>query len=100
MATAVTAPVAGGSLVAGYLVARESGVRQLGALPLAAGLAWCLPRWRRSAGPAGAAALTLLYVGGFGASHPLARRIGAWQSVLAVAAIAAGGAWAVADRRA
>ena len=34
-----------------------------------------------------------------GVSHPLAKRIGTWPSVLGVTAAAAGAAWALADRR-
>jgi len=42
-----TAPVAAGSLIAGYLVARETGVRPLGGAVLLAGGAWCAYRWHR-----------------------------------------------------
>jgi hypothetical protein len=45
------------------------------------------------------AALSALYVLGFGASHPLAKKIGAWPSVLAVTALSAGASWALVDRR-
>lgn len=34
-----------------------------------------------------------------GASHPLAKKIGAWPSVAAVSGAVATAAWAVADRR-
>ena len=37
-------------------------------------------------------------LGGFGASHPLAKKIGAWPAVLSVAAVSAGAAWAAVDR--
>jgi len=40
-----------------------------------------------------------VYLGGFGASHPLAKKIGAWPSVLSVAAVAAGASYLLADRR-
>ena len=36
-----------------------------------------------------ATGLALTYLGGFGASHPLAKKIGAWPSVLAVGAVSA-----------
>jgi hypothetical protein len=94
-----TAPIAAGSLVAGYLTARETGVRPLGGLVLAAGGAVCAREWRRRAGTPAAAALLAVYLGGFGASHPLAKRIGAWPSVLAVAAASGLAAFAVSDRR-
>jgi hypothetical protein len=95
-----TAPVAAGSLVGGYLVARETGVRPLGGVVLAAGGAWCAREWARTAGPPVAGALLGVYLGGFGASHPLAKKIGAWPSVLAVAGASGASAWLLADRRA
>jgi hypothetical protein len=95
-----TAPVAAGSLVGGFLVARETGIRPLGGLVLAAAGAWCGREWARSGGPAVAAGLLGVYLTGFGASHPLAKRIGAWPSVLAVAAASGASAWLAADRRA
>jgi hypothetical protein len=93
-----TAPIAAGSLVGGYLVARETGVRPLGGVVLAAGGAWCTRRWAQTSGPAAAVGLLGLYLAGFGASHPLAKRIGAWPSVLTVAAVSGGAAFAVSDR--
>jgi hypothetical protein len=44
-------------------------------------------------------ALLATYLGAFGLSHPLAKKIGAWPSVLVVSAITAGASYAVADRR-
>jgi hypothetical protein len=38
--------------------------------------------------------------GAFGLSHPLAKKIGAWPSVLAVSAATAAASYAAADRRA
>lgn len=94
-----TAPVAAGSLVGGYLVARETGVRPLGGAVLAAAGAWCTREWARSAGAPVAGVLLATYLGGFGASHPLAKKIGAWPSVLSVAAVSGAASWALADRR-
>lgn len=94
-----TAPVAAGSLIGGYLAARLTGVRPLGGAVLVAGAAWCAPRWARTAGPAGAAALMAVYLAGFGVSHPLAKRMGAWPSVLTVAAASGAASWLLADRR-
>jgi hypothetical protein len=45
-------------------------------------------------------ALVGVYLGGFGASHPLAKKIGAWPSVFTVAAVSAGASYVRADRRA
>jgi hypothetical protein len=95
-----TAPVAAGSLVTGYLVARESGVRPLGGAVLAVGGGWLMRAWTRSAGPGTAVALLAVYLGAFGASHPLAKRVGAWPSVLAAAGLTGAASWALADRRA
>lgn len=95
-----TAAVAAGSLVLGYLVARTTRVRPLGALPLAAGGAWCTRRWCKQAGAPGAAALLAIYLAGFAASHPLAKRIGAWPAVLTAAGASGAASWLIADRRA
>ncbi len=93
-----TAPVAAGSLVAGYLVARDSGVRPLGGVVLAVAAAWCARRWRRRAGTGSAAALLAVYVAGFGGSHPLAKKIGAWPAVLTAAGASGFASWLLADR--
>lgn len=98
--TVPTAPIAAGSLVGGYLVARESGVRPLGGAVLAAGGVYLTRRWSKEAGIPTAALLLSTYLAGFGASHPLAKKIGAWPSVLSVAAVSAGASALLADRRA
>ncbi len=95
-----TAPIVAGSLVGGYLVARETKVRALGGAVLAAGGALAGREWVRSVGPVGAAALGAVYLGGFGASHPLAKKIGPWPAVLSVAGVSAAAAYVVSDRRA
>ncbi len=79
--------VAASGLVGGYLVARSTGRRELGGLLFAAAGAWCARDWYRASGPAAAAGLSALYAAAMGGSHPLARRIGAWPSVIAVTAI-------------
>jgi hypothetical protein len=94
-----TAPVAAGSLVAGYLVARETGVRPLGGVVLAVGAAWCAREWLRDSGRGTTGALLALYIAAFGASHPLAKKIGAWPSVLAVSAVTGAAVWTASDRR-
>ena len=93
-----TAPVVAASLVGGYLVARETGIRPLGGAVLAGTLAWAVPRWARNGGPAAAAVCTATYLGSFGASHPLAKKIGPWGSVLAAAAVSGAVAGVVGDR--
>lgn len=94
-----TAPVVAGALVGGYLVARETGVRPLGGAVLAAGGLYAGRRWLQVAGPGRTALLTAVYLGGFGASHPLAKKIGAWPAVLTAAASSAAAAAVLADRR-
>jgi hypothetical protein len=93
-----TAPVVAGSLVAGYVVARGSGVRPLGGLVLLAGGGWCARRWLADRGPGTAALLALAFTGAFAASHPLARHVGAWPAVLLAAGAAGAAAWGLADR--
>jgi hypothetical protein len=95
-----TAPVVATGLIGGYAIARFSGRRELGGLFLAACGLWSARQWNRVGGPGLAVGLGLTYAAAFGASHPLAKRIGAWPSVLAVTAAASGAAATLADRRA
>jgi hypothetical protein len=94
-----TAPVVATGLLGGYAIARFSGRRELGGVFLAACGLWSARRWNRVGGPGLAVGLGLTYAGAFGASHPLAKRIGAWPSVAVVTAVASGAAAALADRR-
>jgi hypothetical protein len=94
-----TAPIAAGSLIGGYLVARTTKNRPLGGAVLAAGGAAAATQWRKQGTPV-TALLLATYLGGFGASHPLAKRVGAWPSVLGVAALSGGASYLLADRRA
>ena len=99
MPTIPTAPIAAVGLIGGYAAARYSGRRELGGLVSAAVGAWCARQWARSAGRSGAAALLGVYVGGLGASHPLAKKLGAWPSVFTVAGVSAAASYLAADRR-
>ena len=54
---------------------------------------------RFSAQPAVTVVLLGTYLGGFGASHPLAKKIGAWPSVFTVATLSGGASYVLADRR-
>ncbi|MBO1754610.1 hypothetical protein [Allobranchiibius sp. CTAmp26] len=94
-----TAPIVAVGLVGGYLAARETGVRPVGGVVLAAAGGYAARSWVAKVGPAGAAALGATYLLSFGLSHPLAKKIGAWPSVLTVAAASAATAWAISDRR-
>lgn len=94
-----TAPVVAGSLIGGYYVARTTKIRPLGGAVLTLGGFVAEREWRKHAGPVNAAILGAVYFGAFGVSHPLAKKIGAWPSVLTVAGVAAAAAWALSDRR-
>ena len=95
--TAMTWPVASGSLVAGFAVAQATGVRPLGGIVLAAGAGWCAVRWRRTVGIARTAGLVGLYLVAFVASHLIADTLGTWGAVFLVAAIIGLAAFLVAD---
>lgn len=93
-----TAPVVAAGLLGGFITARESGIRPLGGVVLGAAGVLAGRTWLARGGPVTTAALSAIYLGGFGASHPLAKKIGAWPSVLTVTALAAGAAYVASDR--
>ena len=71
-------------LIGGFQTARATKNRQLGGAVLAtAGVAAFLG-WKKNAGAGTAVALTATYLGAFGASHPLAKKMGAWPAVYTV----------------
>ncbi|AJE32976.1 hypothetical protein B842_05635 [Corynebacterium humireducens NBRC 106098 = DSM 45392] len=92
-----TAAVVSLGLLGGWLTARETGIRPLGGVILAAAGGWAIRSWLAKTDPVTTAGLTALYVGGFGASHPLAKKIGAWPAVAAVTAVAGGAACVLSD---
>ncbi|WP_067432149.1 hypothetical protein [Nocardioides jensenii] len=96
--TLPTAPVAAAGLVGGYLAARVTGIRPLGGVVLAGAGVLAGRGWLAKSGPATTAALSVIYLGGFGASHPLAKKVGAWPAVLGAAAVSAGAAHVLSDR--
>lgn len=95
-----TAAITAGSLIGGWQLARRTGIRPLGGAVLAAGGVVAGREWARRTSPAVTGALVATYVGAFGLSHPLAKRIGPWPSVLAVAAVTAAASYVLSDRRA
>src|SRR5690349_8235263 len=95
-----TAPIVAASLIGRYYVARQSKNRQLGGAVLAVGGAIAKKQWYAKRGVPTTLALTGIYYGAFGASHPLAKKIGAWPSVLTVAGVAAVSAHVLSDRKA
>lgn len=82
--------VAAIGLIAGFSVARSSGRREAGGAVFAVAGGWCARQWLRAMGRNWGAGMLGLYAGAMGASHPLAKRIGAWPSVLGVSALVAG----------
>jgi hypothetical protein len=99
MAQVPSSLIAASGLVGGFALARATKRRELGgaALALAGGVA--AVQWHKAAGPKAAAALGGLYMAAFAGSHPLAKKLGAWPSVLTVASGVALASWAVADRK-
>ncbi len=94
-----TAPVAAGSLIAGYAVAAGSGSRPLGGVVLLAGGLWCVREWARRNDTRTALVLAFAGLAAFVVSHVLALAIGAWPAVLLVAAAMAIATWLRADAR-
>lgn len=85
-------------LLGGFGVARASGVRAAGGVVLAGVGAGVFALVAQRGGAWRATAVVLTYMGAFGGSHPLAKRLGAWPSVLTVAAVTAIPAALLAER--
>jgi hypothetical protein len=94
-----TAPVAAGSLIAGYAVAVASGSRPLGGVVLLLGGVWCVRTWTLRHGPRTAISLASVALASFIVSHVLALLLGGWPSVLLVAAFTGAVVWVRADLR-
>jgi hypothetical protein len=94
-----TAPVAAGTLIAGYAVAVASGSRPLGGVVLLLGGLWCIRAWMQRHGSRTAATLTCVGLVAFAGAHLLGLAIGAWPAVLLMAAGAAAVVWVRADAR-
>jgi hypothetical protein len=95
-----TAPVAAGSLIAGYAVAVASGSRPLGGLVMLLGGIWCVRTWTQRHGPGTAISLAGVALASFIVSHVLALLVGSWTAVLLVAAFTGAVVWVRADARA
>lgn len=94
-----TAPLAAASLIVGYAVAAYTGSRPIGGVVLAIGGLWCIRVWARRHGARTALALGCVGFAGLVLSHVLALAVGAWPSVLLVAAVTAFFVWTHADRQ-
>lgn len=92
-----TAPIVATGLIGGWITARETGIRPLGGVVLGAAGLYAGRTWLAKRGPAKAGALGAAYLAAFGASHPLAKKIGAWPSVLTVAGLTAAASYVVSD---
>jgi hypothetical protein len=97
MPTMPTAPVVATGLIGGYAAARHAGRPALATAVFAASGTWCARSWLQSSGRRVSGILLGTYLAAFGISHPLAKKIGAWPSVLAVAAAAAATTASLAD---
>ncbi len=93
----MTAPVAAASFIAGYATVVATGSRTAGGLVLLAGGAWCVRAWLRHHDRRTAAMLAGVALAAFVLSHVLALAIGAWPSVLLVAAVTGAIVWQRAD---
>lgn len=94
-----TAPLVALGLVGGWVTARETGIRPLGTVPMFAALGWANRTWAAKGGAPLAVGLTGTFLGAFGVSHPLAKKMGAWPSVITVTAVAAGAAHFLSDAK-
>ncbi|WP_337448706.1 hypothetical protein [Corynebacterium pseudokroppenstedtii] len=92
-----TAPIVATGLIGGWITARETGIRPLGGVVLGAAGLYAGRTWLAKRGPVKAGALGATYLAAFGASHPLAKKIGAWPSVLTVAGLTAAASYVVSD---
>jgi hypothetical protein len=95
-----TAPIAAATLIVGYAVAASTGSRPLGGVVLLLGGLWCIQIWTRRHGARTALYLACVGLGALVLSHLLALAIGAWPSVLLVAAATGAAVWTQADTRA
>ena len=86
MSSLLTPLVTSAGLIGGFQTARATKNRPLGGAVLAAAGAAAFAMWKRDAGTSTAAALTGVYLAAFGASHPLAKKMGAWPAVYTVTA--------------
>lgn len=76
--------VAALGLVGGFAAGQATGRRDLAGVLFGLAGAWSAREWARASGAGAAAALTAGYVGAMGVSHPLAKTLGRWPSVLLV----------------
>jgi hypothetical protein len=78
--------VSAAGLIGGFAAARYTGRREVGGGVFAVAGAVCARQWRQRSGRLAAAGLGMVYTAAMGGSHPLAKRLGAWPSVVTVSA--------------
>ena len=96
----LTSILAGATLVAGFAVAQATDNRTAGGVVLLAGAAVCGYQWWKAAGPRGAVLSEAVFIMAFVGSHALAKPIGAWPAVAAVAAATTVASYALTPPRA
>jgi hypothetical protein len=94
-----TAPLAAAGLIGGYAVAVGTGSRALGGVVLSICGLCCIAVWAHRQGARTALTLAGIGLGAFAVSHVLALAVGAWPSVLLVAAAMAAACWMLADAK-
>lgn len=94
-----TAPLLAAGLIGGFALAQTTGVRPLGGAAMIGANVVAARQWYAVGGAPLAFGLTAGYWTAMGVSHPLAKKVGTWPSVLGVTAASAGAAWLLADRR-
>lgn len=95
----ITAISAAAILIIGFSVAQVTGQRWLGGIILLLGGLWCAYEWFKLAGVVPMIVAGLVFIAAFIASHPLAKLIGAWQSVAVVSVVTAVVGYAVSKPR-
>jgi hypothetical protein len=88
--TLPTAPLVAVGLIGGFAAARYTGRREVGGAVFAAVGAVCARSWLQTCGPGVTGILLGTYLAAMGGSHPLAKKLGAWPSVIVVSAAATG----------
>jgi len=94
-----TAPLLAAGLIGGFAAAQQTGVRPLGGAAMLGANVVAARQWYAVGGAPLAVGLSAAYWTAMGVSHPLAKKVGTWPSVLGVTAVASGAAWLLADRR-
>lgn len=89
--------IASASLIGAFGVAQAADNRTAGGVVLLAGGAAATWHWWRVAGPKAAVANATIFAAAFVLSHPLAKQIGAWPSVVTVTAVTAGATYLIAS---